>query len=356
MTRMRVGFVLLLFVGPRMVSAQTLGSVHRFHEIGDGVVVAEPRYGGGNSTIIINADHVIVVDPQGSDAAAVVLIDEIRRLTSAPVRYVVDSHWHGDHQGGNAAFRRAFPDVEIVGHSQTVKGIEDEANMEIHGVAPFLRDAVRAAEADVETRTQDGRALTAPLLRQLTRFVEDEVSFLEAVPTNFRYVVPDRIVDEVLVLNDGQRTVEIRYLGRAHTEGDLLVFLPDDGIVIAGDIVTVPYVVPRSGFPQAYAGVLAGIATMDYDILVPGHGRPGDHRMLLAVMRDFLDDVAASARASIDRGLASNAAVADAVADPKLASYESRIEWGAEGGLRFLDFQTLLRMTMARAYKEASSG
>lgn len=335
---MRIGFLMLLLVAPGAVSSQTLGAVHRFHEIGDGVVVAEPRYGGGNSTIIINADHVIVVDPQGSDAAAVVLIEEIRRLTTVPVRYVIDSHWHGDHHGGNAAFQRAFPDVDIIGHSQTARGIEEQANREIHGVAPFLRNALRAAEADIDTRSQDGRALTQPQLRQLTQFVDDELSFLEAIPPDFRYVLPDRIVDDVLVLEDGGRTVEVRHLGRAHTAGDLLVVLPVDGIVIAGDLVTVPYVVPRSGFPSAYAGVLAEIATMDYAVLVPGHGRPGTHRMLLDVMRDFLDDVTALARASIDRGLALDAALADAIADPELASYESRIE------------------TLARAYEEASGG
>jgi cyclase len=350
------GLVLLWLAAPGTLSAQTLGSVHRFHEIGDGVVVAEPRYGGGNSTLIINDDHVIVVDPQGSDAAAVALIDEIRRLTNVPVRYVIDSHWHGDHQGGNAAFRRAFPGVEIVGHSQTVRGIENEANAEIRGVASFLRDAVRAAETDLETRTQDGHVLTAPQLVQLQRFVDDEVNFLEAIPADFRYEVPDRIVDDVLILSDGTRTVEIRHPGRAHTEGDLLVLLPDDGILIAGDILTVPYVVPRSGFPRAHAAVLAEIATMDYEVLVPGHGQPGDHRVLLNVMRDFLDSVAGSARASIDRGLAVNAAVADAIADPALSPFKSRINWDAVGGLRFLDYRSLLSMTIERAYAEASNG
>ena len=63
--KMRMGFVLISCVAPYTESAQTLGAVHRFHEIGDGVVVAEPRYGGGNSTVIINAK---VLDGTGASA------------------------------------------------------------------------------------------------------------------------------------------------------------------------------------------------------------------------------------------------------------------------------------------------
>jgi cyclase len=349
---MKVQYALFALLVPIAASAQTLGAVHIFHEISDGILVAEPRYGGGNSTILINSDHVIVVDPQGSHAAAVALIDEIRRLTPLPVRYVINTHWHGDHHGGNAAFRAAFPDTEIIAHSKTVEGIEQYANAEIHQVAPFLRTAVRVAEQDLQRRARAGAPLTDEQIAQLARFVESEVAFLEDVPADFRYAVPTRIVDDVLVLEDPRRRLEIRHPGRAHTEGDLYVFVPADGILIAGDLVTVPYVVPRSGFPESYAAVLRHIDARAPEIVVPGHGRPGDHRRLISVMIDFLADVATFARESIDGGLTLTAAAEAAALDPTITDFESRIEWDAGGGLTFLDFRTLVLMTLQRAYAE----
>lgn len=349
---MRLATFLLLFLATRL-DGQVLGAVHRFHTVGEGVYVAEPRYTGGNSTIIVADDHVVVVDAQGSEAAARALIGEIGRLTNLPVRYVVTTHWHGDHHGGTAAFREAYPGVVVIAHPETVSGIGTEANREIHGVAGFLRGMLGPAEEDLASGTQDGVALSREQRAQLRAYVDEEAGFFDAVPPDFRYDLPDRTVEDELVLEDGGRRIEVRHPGPAHTAGDLLVYLPDEEILLAGDLVTVPYVVPRSGFPGSYASVLAELEVLGPRVIVPGHGRPGRHLELVQLMRAFMRHVYDVTEELTLEGADLESVYETLSDDPQMSFIRDQIDWEAEGGLRFLDFETLLRMTVERAYEEA---
>lgn len=335
------------------IAAQTIGAVHRFVPVSDDIIVAMPRYGGANSTIVINSDHVLVVDAQGSVAAADVLIDEIARLTPLPVRTVVNTHWHGDHHGGNAAFRAAFPDVEIIAHPRTALGIRESANREIHGVAPFLRQMLTPGEAALESKTQDGVPMSAAAVEQLENYLQREIAFLENVPADYRYDLPDRLLSRALMYNDGARLISIFYPGRAHTDGDLVVRLRNDDVTIVGDLITVPYVVPRSGFPRSYARVIGQLGGRFDGTIVPGHGLPGAHDELISSMSELMLAVADFVQERIDAGASDESITAAASTDPDLSAFGARIEWDAEEGMQFLDFGSLIGMTVDRAIVEA---
>ncbi len=335
------------------LSGQAPGAVHHFHDLADGVFVAEPLYGGGNSTVIVNGDYVVVVDAQGTEAAARALISEIRRRTDAPVRYLVNTHWHGDHHGGNAAFKRAFPTVTILAGSGAREDIRIRSNAEIREVAPFLRELMRPAENHLAEGIRDGRSLTNTQLQELETFVSEEVEFLNNVPPGFRYTEPDTELDAAVELTDGGRRVVIMPTGPAHTRGDVVVLLPDDGILVAGDILTVPYVVPRSGFPKRYSRVLDELLAEAPSVIVPGHGPPADHGELAGTMADFLTTVVEHSERARAQGHDAEAAVQSALADTRIATFEERIQWDAPGGLTFLSFADLVAMTVRRAYAEA---
>jgi hypothetical protein len=105
-----------------VVLAATLG----FHveKISDGVYAAirnnSPGLGAdGTSVFIINDDDVVVVDTTGSLAGAREELEALRKLTSKPVRYVVNTHWHFDHVTGNQVYRDAFPNAEFIAHATT---------------------------------------------------------------------------------------------------------------------------------------------------------------------------------------------------------------------------------------------
>ena len=73
----------------------------------------------GNAVAILSNDGVLVFDSNGTPAASAAVLAEIRKLTSQPVKYVVNSHWHRDHWYGTETYTRAFPDVKVVAHEET---------------------------------------------------------------------------------------------------------------------------------------------------------------------------------------------------------------------------------------------
>src|SRR5690606_10715786 len=80
--------------------------------------------------------------------------------------------------------------------------------------------------------------------------------------------------DDRLVLDDAQAPVEARYLGRANTDGDAVVWLPNQRVLIAGDIVVTPIPHGFGGYPRAWIETLGKLKTFDFAVLIPGHGRP----------------------------------------------------------------------------------
>ena len=85
-----------------------------------------PRYVFANTLIVIRERDVLVLDTHQSPSAADVLIDEIRKLTPLPVRYVVNTHWHGDHVYGNQSYKERFDDVEFIGHVSTATDVNSK--------------------------------------------------------------------------------------------------------------------------------------------------------------------------------------------------------------------------------------
>src|SRR5688572_29126788 len=95
------------------------GDAFRFNKVADGVYHAVGTGALaviGNGAVIVNDDDVVVVDDHVSPAAAWVLLEEVKRLTPKPVRYVINTHFHFDHAHGNQIFG---PDVNIIGHEFT---------------------------------------------------------------------------------------------------------------------------------------------------------------------------------------------------------------------------------------------
>lgn len=192
----------------------------------------------GDTTVIVNDADVVVVDTRITPASAREVIREIKRLTPPPVRFVVNTHFHSDHHYGNDAFRRAYPGVEFIAHPMTLKDLLEQDNDSIlrrnvdstYPAAIALRRKVLA-----DGKTVDGNALT-PALRE---FYEKQIPALEYATAELRTVtlVRPTLVAEDFTLHRGKRTIRVRFMGRANTRGDLVVHLPEERIVITGDVL-----------------------------------------------------------------------------------------------------------------------
>ena len=268
--RMRRLLLLLLLASPAL--ATDIFDI-RLHKVVDGVYVAarpEPLrpYVEGNVTIIINEHDVVVVDAGGSPRVARSIIGEIKKLTPNPVRWLIYTHIHRDHRFGTQEFVKAFPGLEIVAHPSVRKVITGDPGTFVAGRIERLEaNREEAAKEIPQLRAQGNEAMAA----QLERYRADVPAIIE----EYRKVVnvpPTASFENSLTLHRGPRTIDIRFLGRGDTDHDVIVHLPNDRVVVAGDMVVHPFPYGFSTQPDEWIATMTKLAALDFDYLVPGHG------------------------------------------------------------------------------------
>lgn len=225
-----------------------------------------------NTVFLVNDADVMVVDPGGSAAEARTRLAALREITTAPVRYVINTHGHDDHTGGNAVFRDAYRHVEIIAHVSVAAGAADD-RVRRRTVALQLPATVERLQRALRTGVGlDGAPLTAaarpPIERDAARLAAYARTIERESPGQ-----PTLPVFQRLTLRRGARTIEILSFGAAHSPGDVVVFLPAERVLVAGDLVTWPLpIADADSSLHGWALALAGLRQLDADVIVPGHG------------------------------------------------------------------------------------
>ncbi len=256
-----------------------------------------------NVLFIVNDADVVVVDANFSLASARANLEELRRITAKPVRYVVNTHWHDDHITGNRVWRDAFSGVEFVGH------VTSAADMA--GVGEANRQGMRANAggfaAALRKRIADGQSLSKAAItdEERTSYASDAV-LIEghlADVANVEIIPPTIAVEGRLVLQRGERAIEILHLGAGHTRADLVVWLPKEGIVASGDLVVWPVpLVGSTSFPSAFAATLEKLVALQPKLLVPGHGPVMRDDAYAKQVAGMLRAIAGQTAAAVARG------------------------------------------------------
>jgi glyoxylase-like metal-dependent hydrolase (beta-lactamase superfamily II) len=254
----------------------------------------------GNTTVIVGARDVLVVDSCYLPSSAVKDIAQIRQWTAKPVRYLVNTHWHYDHTMGNGAYRDAFPGITIVAHVETRKQI---ASYNPQWFANFPRRADKFRQAIDARKDENGKALSDGELAEY----KTALAGLEPVSKEFqplaarRDLAPDAAFDRELDLDLGGREVRLLHLGRGNTAGDAVVFLPKEKILVAGDLVDHPVPYLGGGYPLELVGTLEALARLDFDALVPGHGAILHGKAYVTQVTEFVRAVVAAVDAEVTR-------------------------------------------------------
>ena len=203
-----------------------------------------------NAAFVVTGDGVLVVDALGSPVLARELLAEIRRITPAPVRYVVVTHYHADHIYGLQAFKDAG--ATIIAHKDGQLYLNSET---------------------AELRLKASREELAP-----------------AVDASTRLVGADRWIDQRTTLQLGGLDFVLQPAGPAHTPEDLVVWVPQLKLLIAGDLVfrgRVPFVGQADS--GRWIAALDTLLAFDAGIIVPGHGPVSQSaRADLELTRDYL--------------------------------------------------------------------
>jgi len=247
----------------------------------------------GNTTFVISEEGVVVFDGGGTPLMAEQVIEKIRSLTEKPVTHVVISHWHGDHNFGVFRFAEEFPDVQFVAHRFTAEVIDSPRIAYIDRSASYIDRNKEEFQTIVDTgKDSEGELVPERDRQNYARTLED-ADLINSEYQRARVVAPNLIMDDKFTINSGTRVIELLNLGHANTAGDISMWLPAEGIVATGDIVVLPSPYAFNVPPRAWAGTLRNIKSLDYRILVPGHGpvqRDSEYVDLLIETADSIAD------------------------------------------------------------------
>ena len=274
------------------------GPLFDLEPLADGVyaAVARPRTPiNCNALVVVYDEGVLVVDTHSRPSSARALIEQIRTITDKPVRYAVNTHFHWDHSQGNFAYPVAFPKQVAIVSSEATR--EDLAQMGMERVKQQLADApatiaglrkqlAAATDGGVRARLQDEIAQQESNLAELKAFV---------------LTLPDLTFDKSLILHRKGRDIYLLALGRGHTSGDVVVYLPKEKIVATGDLLHgwLPFM--GDSFPVEWVATLDQLAKLDFDRFLGGHGgvKPRSH---LTTFRNYLAELIEETRRARQRG------------------------------------------------------
>jgi cyclase len=250
-----------------------------YHAVGTGALAVV-----GNSSIIVNDNDVIVVDDHVSPAAASVLLDEVKAITNKPVRTVINTHFHYDHAHGNQIFAN---DVEIIGHEFTREMLLGGKSTQMPLYRDYLAGIPRQIE-DLKKRiaAESDATRKATLQTQLQVAENNGASQAELRPTP-----PNVTLQTRMTLHRGDREIQIRFLGRAHTAGDVVVFLPKEKVVITGDMLTAALSNMSDAFVNEWPTTLDELKKLDFDTVLPGHGEAFTDKAKIDYFQAYLRDV-----------------------------------------------------------------
>jgi glyoxylase-like metal-dependent hydrolase (beta-lactamase superfamily II) len=288
-TIVALGIVAVMAAQSRQPPAGTAhsGKAFKFNKVRDGIYHAVGTGSlavVGNSSFIVNDDDVIVVDDHVSPAAAWVLLEEIKEVTSKPVTTVINTHFHFDHAHGNQIFDQRV--VNIIGHEFTRQMLlSNSIGMPLYrnyvtGLPPQIDDLKKRLATESDATTQ------ASLERQIAVAENNRAAQAELKPTPPNVTLTDR-----MTLYRGNREIQIRFLGRGHTAGDVVVFLPREKVVMTGDFLTAGLSNMSDSFPDEWVKSLDNLKTLDFDTVLPGHGEAFTDKAKIGYFQDYMRDV-----------------------------------------------------------------
>ena len=257
----------------------------------------------GNTLIVINEDDVLVVDANAGVTTARATIEEIKKLTPKPVRYLVNTHWHDDHVFGNQAYAEAYPGVQIIAHPLTRRDIIDHAFANNAFVLDLIAADIQRLTGYLDTNTyREGKPLTPELKTRVENALRTRKEML-VDRTQFRAVPPTVDVADALTITRGSRTIEIKFLGRGNTRGDLVVYLPNERIVATGDLVVAPVPYATNVYAQDWVKTLDRLMALPATTVLPGHGPVMPDWSYVARVKSTLEQTLAGVAAAKKEGL-----------------------------------------------------
>ena len=232
-------------------------------------------FGGSNNVWVVFKEYVVVIDANFPKEAGDVLAD-IRKTTKLPIKYVLDTHHHGDHAYGNCVWAKAG--AQIVAHTSAARLLKT--------TGPKDWESAGKDRADIRDNT----------LKQA------DITF-----------------DDTYVLDDGTQRVEFRHFGHAHTAGDAVAYLPKHKLLCTGDAcVNGAFNYMGNADSASWVRALDGMAKLDVTRVAPGHGKVAAKDLIASQKRYFVE-----LRENVQKGIDAKKTAEAIAAGLEMAWYET---------------------------------
>ena len=227
----------------------------------------------GNVTVVEQTDGLVLIDAGGSPGAGRRIVELVHGISTKPVKAIVITHWHGDHHFGLSEVLKEWP------HAMVIANANAQPDMNIRGLpaqSDAAFDATQQVNFDRLRKGFEDQSRAAQNEADRVRYADDaheEQLYSEdfrGISIRFANVT---FTDRMSLL-DEVAPIEIMYLGRTHTDGDAVVWLPKQKVIATGDAVVSPVPFWRTTYPVEWVPVLEKIKTFGFITLIPGHGLP----------------------------------------------------------------------------------
>ena len=261
----------------------------------------------GNVSIVEQEDGFVLVDSGLTAGNGRTIVNYLRARSQKPVKALVITHWHNDHPQGVSAIRDAWPGVRIIATEETKKGMLGPELGELVGLEPGTQYVERVQKLKAEQQeamdTLIADPATAPDRVERARKAKLDFAAFAATYDGTHVVPPTETFTTGLRIDDPSTPVEIKFLGRANTAGDAIVWLPRQRIVMTGDMVVWPTPFGFFSFPGDWVQTLGKLKALNYSILIPGHGEPQADTAYVDRLIGSIEDIRAQVGPLAKQGL-----------------------------------------------------
>jgi cyclase len=306
-------FLFLCVLGcayPSLGSAKENSEITKLAENVYARVVSPDSDAVGNAGFIVLDHSVLVVDTHFTPEAGQALLAAIRAVTPKPVLYVVNSHAHADHTHGN----QVFADAQLIGSSAARREV-------LETDLPSLNRTVAVAQSQLEKlRREIGKEKDSTQVQRLREQIKTREAYVQTM-SRLTINAPYVTLDDAIRIQDGKQEVRILYLGKGHTDGDVVVYLPATGIAFVGDLFfneAIPNV--QDATILSWMKTLAEVLKLDADQFVPGHGAIGSRKDVQNFLA-YLETLQSLVKTAVERGDSVEQTTRDIVLPSKYAAY-----------------------------------
>ena len=295
-------------VAPQTVAADAGARMERLS--GNAYVIlhddATDEWPHGNTGVIVGTTGVFVIDSCYLPSRAKADIALIRKVTPLPVRFLMTTHWHFDHNNGAVAYRDAFPGVTLLAERHTAGWIElNQEYWKALSTPPGSprRESLAKLEAELAKGAgPDGKALDAAARAKRADVIARRKAELAELAT-LEVVPPNQLFDGRLSLDFEGTPIEIENRGPANSPDDSTIWLPRERILFAGDILVkspLPYV--GASWPVHWLKVARDLDAVPAALIVPGHGPVMTDHAYTRSIADLLETTLARVEALVRKG------------------------------------------------------